>query len=71
MPQKPRTTMTKKLVQQIDTNIKLGEPLKEISTLLMVSYVTVRRVAKKILEYENYANNFICAYNNSSPATKN
>ena len=62
MQRKTRTTITKSLIEQVEENIRQGKTLKEIASSLLLSYVTVRRIAKNLSEIENYAANYTNMY---------
>lgn len=64
MNRKSRVAVTKNLILQVQKNIEKNIPLKKIAEILLISYPTVRSIAKKISTIENYAENFKSAYEN-------
>lgn len=71
MQRKTRVTITKSLIEQVERNIHQGKTLKEIAESLLLSYVTVRRIAKKLQEVDNYAANFTTMYKRRSRRISN
>lgn len=54
MRRKSRKLITKEFIEIINKNINDGKTLKEVSRMINLSYVTLKKVRKLLSEDENY-----------------